>query len=79
MRLLLLNIKALAETVLANLLYTFDTEPVRVYTVGAAAVVFLAAKLGIVVPQQDAVDALAFCLPILVAGVGARRKVTPVR
>jgi hypothetical protein len=79
MRLLLANLKALAETLLANLVYTYDTEPVRLYTVGAAAVVFLAAKLGIVVPKQEAINALALTLPILFAGVGARRKVTPVR
>ena len=79
MKLLLANLKALAETVLANRLYTYDTEPVRVYTTGAAALVFLAAKLGVVVDKQSAIDALALCLPILLAGVGARKKVTPVK
>jgi hypothetical protein len=79
MKLLFQNLKALAETFLANLVYTFDTEPVRVYTGGAAAVVFFAAKFGIVVDEQSAKDALAYALPILLAGVGARRKVSPVR
>jgi hypothetical protein len=79
MKLLLSNLKALAETVAANLLYIYDKEPARVLTLGAAVVVFLAAKFGVVVDEQSAKDALAYCLPVLLAGVGIRRKVTPVR
>ena len=73
------NLKALAETVLANLVYTYDKEPARVIALGAALVVFLAAKFGLVVDEQSATVALAYVLPILLAGEGIRRKVTPVR
>lgn len=54
-------------------------EPVRVVTALAAIIVFLAAKLGIVVDQQGVGEALLLVLPILLGGEGARAKVSPVR
>lgn len=79
MKLLISNLKALAETVLANVLYTYDTEPARVISLAAAVVVFVAAKFGIAVPEQSALTALGLILPILFGGEAIRRKVTPTR
>jgi hypothetical protein len=53
--------------------------PAMVNSALAAAVVFVAAKLGVVVDKQSAVASIAYALPIvLLGGVKTHRKVTPV-
>lgn len=52
-------------------------EPALVITSLAAAVVFVAAKAGVVIDQQTLVDSLGIVLPILAGGAVIRRKVTP--
>ena len=52
-------------------------EPALVITSLAAAVVFLAAKAGVIIDQQTLVDSLGIVLPILFGGAVIRRKVTP--
>lgn len=53
------------------------TEPVRVITIVAAIVVFVFAKAGVVIDQQDVLDALVIVLPILLGGEAARTQVSP--
>lgn len=53
------------------------TEPVRVVTILVAIVVFIAAKIGVVLDPQDVGDALLLLLPILLGGELARANVTP--
>jgi hypothetical protein len=53
------------------------TEPVAVTTTVAAIVVFVAAKLGILIDQQNVGEALGLILPILLGGAAARQKVSP--
>lgn len=52
-------------------------NPVRVITILASIVVFAAAKLGVVVDEQNVGEALALVLPILLGGEVARSQVTP--
>jgi hypothetical protein len=79
MRLLLANLKALAETVLANAVYTYDKEPARVIALAAALVVFIARTQGIVVDEGAVANVLGEVVAILLAGEGIRSKVSPVR
>lgn len=53
------------------------TEPVRVLTLLTAAVVFAAAKLGVIIDEQSVGEALALIVPVLLAGEAARGKVSP--
>lgn len=53
------------------------TEPVAVTTALVAVVVFVAAKLGLVVDEQNVGEALALVLPVLLGGAAARQKVSP--
>lgn len=52
-------------------------EPALVITSLAAAVVFLAAKAGVIIDQQTLIDSLGIVLPVLLGGTLIRRKVTP--
>ncbi len=52
-------------------------EPALVITSLAAAVVFLAAKAGVIIDQQTLIDSLGIVLPVLLGGAVIRRKVTP--
>jgi len=53
-------------------------EPVKCATYVAAAIVFIAAKAGVVVDQQSLIDALLLVVPIVLAGHSARHEVIPV-
>lgn len=53
------------------------TEPARVITVLVAVVVFVAAKAGVVINEQDVGEALAIVLPVLLGGEAIRSKVSP--
>lgn len=52
-------------------------NPVRVTAILASIVVFVAAKLGVVVDEQNVGEALAIALPIVLGGEVARSQVTP--
>lgn len=62
---------------LTTLRAVWATEPVRVLTVLSAVVVFIAAKAGVIIDEQNAGEALALILPILLGGEAARRRVSP--
>lgn len=53
------------------------TEPARLIAALAALAVFVAAKAGVVVSEQDVGAALLIILPILLGGEAARTKVSP--
>jgi len=53
------------------------TEPVALTTALVAVVVFVAAKLGILVDEQNVGEALGLVLPILLGGAAARTQVSP--
>ncbi len=53
-------------------------EPTLVISALVAAIVFVCAKLGIVVNEQSILAALAYVLPILFGGVVTRSKVYPI-
>jgi len=53
------------------------TEPTRIVTLLVAVIVFLAAKLGIVIDQDSVGEALLLTLPILLGGETVRQKVSP--
>ncbi len=53
-------------------------EPARVVSVVAAAVVFIAASLGVVLPHESVLSAVGFVLPILLGGEVIRSQVSPV-
>lgn len=55
----------------------WQREPVRVATALAAVVVFIAAKAGVVISEQDVLHALLLLLPIVAGGEAARKAVTP--
>lgn len=55
----------------------WTTEPARVTTVLVAVVIFAAARLGLVVDEQNVGEALALLLPIVLGGEIVRQKVTP--
>lgn len=61
---------------LAQKLWT--KEPARVVSVTAAGVVFVCAKLGIIVPVESVATAVAFALPLLLGGELIRSQVSPV-
>ena len=65
------------QPVLDRLVALWRNEPALVISSLAAAVVFLAAKAGVVIDQQTLVDSLGIVLPILLGGTLIRRKVTP--
>lgn len=52
-------------------------EPTLILSALTAAVVFVCAKVGVVVPEQTVAESLAYIVPILLAGVGVRSVVTP--
>ncbi len=54
------------------------TEPTLVISALVAAVVFVCAKLGIVVNAVGIEQAIAYIIPILVGGVAVRSKVSPI-
>lgn len=53
------------------------TEPVRVLTLLTAVIVFAAAKLGVIIDEQNVGEALTLVLPILLGGEAARHRVSP--
>lgn len=53
------------------------TEPVLVVSSLVAVIVFVLAKLGVVVDPQNVGEALTIALPILLGGAVARHKVSP--
>ncbi len=55
----------------------YVTNPVRVITFAVALVIFLAAKLGLVVDEQNVGEALLLILPVLLGGEAARQQVSP--
>lgn len=70
-------LRALAAPLTRLLTVLWATEPVRVLTFAVAVVVFLAAKVGIVLDPQEVQDALVIVIPILLGGELARRQVSP--
>lgn len=74
----LARIKALGSKALSLVRKVWTKEPARVVSIAAAAVVFVAAKLGIAVPTQTVADALAYAIPILLGGELIRSQVSPV-
>lgn len=77
MKLLLLNLKALAETVAANVLYLYDSEPARVIALLAGVAVYVARTQGFLLDDTTAKHAIGELLAIVLAGEGIRRKVKP--
>ena len=63
----------------AGVLKAWHGNPVRITTGLAAIVVFIAAKAGYVLDQQDVLDSLVIVLPILLGGEVARSQVKPLR
>lgn len=62
-----------------RVLKAWHSNPVRI-TVGIAAlVVFIAAKAGYVLDQQDVLNSLVIVLPIILGGEVARSQVKPLR
>lgn len=55
----------------------WTTEPTRVIALAVAVIVFVAAKLGLVVDEQNVGEALALVLPVLLGGELTRSKVSP--
>jgi hypothetical protein len=70
--------KRFGSKLIAYARYYYERYPSRVHTAAAAAVVFAATRLGIVVDEQSLDKALAYALPILLAGQAIHRKVEPV-
>jgi hypothetical protein len=70
--------KALAK-IKALIVKVWQKEPARVLSLGAAVVVFLAAKEGVVVSTQSVIDAVLIALPVLGAGEAIRSQVTPAK
>lgn len=54
-------------------------EPARIATLGAAAIVFVLARLGVVVSEQSVIDAILLVVPILLAGETVRAHVAPIK
>ena len=65
------------KSLFANLVDLYHREPARVLSGAAAAIVFVAAKFGIVVSEQDLLPSLAIVLPIILSGERTRSKVSP--
>jgi hypothetical protein len=57
----------------------YAREPARVVAGIAALVVFVAAKAGVVISEQEIVPALLIVLPIVLGGEAVRDNVIPVR
>lgn len=64
---------------LDKLRYAYDRYPAQTLTAVASAVVYVAAWRGIVVEQQDALTAVGYVVPILLAGRVVHNKVEPVK
>lgn len=62
---------------LSTLRNAWDHEPAHVVSVGVSIIVFVCAKVGIIVPQQSVGAALALILPVLLGGALIRSQVTP--
>lgn len=71
------RMKAILDRAYQALLGVWQREPARVVTVLAAVVVFVGAKLGVVVNEQDVGQALLLILPVLLGGEAVRRRVSP--
>lgn len=65
------------QPILDRLAALWRNEPALVITSTAAAVVFLAAKAGVIIDQQTLIDSLGIVLPVLLGGAVIRRKVQP--
>jgi len=65
--------------VLAFLHGLWAKEPTRITSAIVAVVLFVAAKVGVVIPEADILEALGLILPVLFGGEVVRRKVTPTR
>lgn len=55
----------------------YRREPVRVLSTVASAVVFVGAKLGVIVPEQSVLHALEYVVPIILSSEIARGHVSP--
>lgn len=64
-------------TIADRLRAAWANEPVRIVTLLVAVIVFAAAKVGIVLDQEDVGSALLLIIPILLGGEAARSKVRP--
>lgn len=70
---------SILNKIIAAIREAWATEPVRVLTVVATVITFLAAKLGIVVDERSILEALEFVIPVLGLGFFARKQVTPAK
>ena len=66
------------QKILENAVALYRREPARINAAAVSAVVFLAAKLGIVISEQDVLTSVLLVLPIVLGGEHTRAKVSPV-
>lgn len=74
---ILRGVGKVAKNLLEALRNLWKSNPARVVAFVASAVVFVAAKFGIVVPEQTVLEALAYIVPILFGGEVTRGLVSP--
>ncbi len=63
--------------VLAKVRELWAREPTRVISVTTAVVVFVCAKLGVVVPAESVASAVDFAVPVLLGGEIIRNQISP--
>lgn len=73
------KVRRLGSWAIAQARYYYERYPARFHSAAAAAVIFAATKFGIVVDEQSLQAALAYALPILLAGQATHAKVEPVK
>lgn len=66
------------QKILDNAVALYRREPARINAAVVSAVVFLAAKFGVVVSEQDILTSVLVVLPIILGGERTRSKVSPV-
>lgn len=72
------SLKEAIQNALTGLKEAWETEPVSVLTAAASTITFVFAKFGVPINGSELLEALEFIVPILVTGIWARKKVTPV-
>lgn len=70
-------IKGIAGRAVAKVQQVWKDEPVAVITTVTSVVVFVCARVGVVVPEQTIAHAVAYLVPILLGGAAARKRVSP--
>ena len=72
-------VKDVPRLLAGELRWAWRWYPARCIALVTSVAVFVAAKAGVVVPEQSIVHAVAYVLPILLGGEATHRRVTPVR